>query len=134
MHNIIVYSDIAMARHFLLFAKARTLPSKPSTRLARRGLRDLLPDALAETDGAPVCPRCGCLDAYSITTRRKFNCKACLHQFSVTSGTIFASCKMAFVDLLAAICLFVNGAKGMRVVTIWGSAMRKHGTRHCFCY
>ena len=45
-------------------------------------------------------------------TRRKFQCIACYHQFSVTSGTIFASRKMSFTDLLAAIVIFVNGAKG----------------------
>ena len=44
--------------------------------------------------------------------RRKFKCAACHHHFSVTSGTIFASRKLAFVHLLAAICLFVNAAKG----------------------
>tara|TARA_R110002020_G_scaffold343819_6_gene558205 strand:+ start:1660 stop:1878 length:219 start_codon:yes stop_codon:yes gene_type:complete len=35
-------------------------------------------------------------------TRRKFKCAGCGHQFGVTSGTIIASRKMAFVDLLAA--------------------------------
>ncbi len=55
----------------------------------------------AETDGEAVCPRCQHDDAYKITTRRKFKCKACGHQFSVTSGTIFASRKMDFVDLQA---------------------------------
>lgn len=59
---------------------------------------------------------CGCLDHYDIPTRRKFKCAACGAQFSVTSGTIFASRKLSFVDLLAAICLFVNGAKGMSAV------------------
>ena len=66
-----------------------------------------------ETDGEPVCPRCGCTEAYHISTRRKFKCVACHHQFSVTSGTIFASRKLSFTDLLAAIVLFVNGTKGM---------------------
>ena len=47
-----------------------------------------------------------------MSTRRKFKCAACHHQFSVTSGTIFACRKLSFVDLLAAICLFVNAAKG----------------------
>ena len=41
-------------------------------------------------DGEPICPRCGCAEAYHISTRRKFKCVACHHQFSVTSGTIFA--------------------------------------------
>lgn len=39
--------------------------------------------------------------------------RGCYHQFSVTSGTIFASRKMAYVDLLAAICIFVNAVKGL---------------------
>ena len=71
-----------------------------------------------QTDGAPVCPRCGGLDAYEITTRRKFKCKACRHQFSVTSGTIFASRKMAFTDMLAAICITVNAAKGVSMLQL----------------
>jgi transposase-like protein len=45
-------------------------------------------------------------------TRKLFKCKACNHQFSVTSGTIFASRKLAIRDYLLAIAIFVNGAKG----------------------
>ena len=48
----------------------------------------------------------------------KFKCKNCHHQFSVTSGTIFASRKMAFVDLLAAICIIVNAAKGLSMIQL----------------
>lgn len=66
-----------------------------------------------ETNGEAVCPRCGCCQTYDIPTRRKFKCAACYHQFSVTSGTIFASRKMEFTDLPAAICLFVNGVNRM---------------------
>jgi hypothetical protein len=69
--------------------------------------------AIRRTDGEPVCPMCGSVEAYEIRTRRKFKCKGCCHQFSVTSGTIFASRKMAFVDLLAAICIFVNAVKDL---------------------
>lgn len=105
---------ISMAQHFLLSAKARTL----SLKAIYKGGEDKAYETFcqlrwAATEGEPVCPRCGCLDAYKITTRRKFKCAGCYHQFSVTSGTIFASRKMAFVDLLAAICTFVNGAKGI---------------------
>ena len=60
----------------------------------------------------PQCPQCECTRVYHLSTRRKFKCAACHHQFSVTSGTIFACRKLSFVDLLAAICLFVNAAKG----------------------
>ena len=36
----------------------------------------------------------------------------------MTSGTIFASRKLSFVDLLGAICLFVNAAKGLSAVQL----------------
>jgi hypothetical protein len=42
----------------------------------------------------------------------------CHRQFSVTSGTIFASRKLSFVDLLGAICLFVNASKGLSAVQL----------------
>jgi transposase-like protein len=67
----------------------------------------------AENDGNPVCPRCGSVSAYNIPKRCKFRCKDCSYDYSVTSGTIFASRKMSFVDLLAAIVLVSNGAKGI---------------------
>ena len=106
-----------MAQHFLLSAESRTLSLKgiyqAGEAAAYETFRKLRWPA---TKGAPVCPRCGCLDHYEISTRRKFKCAACHAQFSVTSGTIFASRKLSFTDLLAAICLFVNGSKGMSSV------------------
>lgn len=67
----------------------------------------------AENDGAAFCPRCGCAAVYTIKTRRKWKCKACAYNFSVTSGTVFASRKLEFRDILLAIGLFANGAKGI---------------------
>lgn len=108
-----------MTQHFLLSAKARSL----SLREIYQGGEQAAYETFcairwADTGGDPVCPRCGCLEAYRIATRGKFACKACSHQFSVTSGTIFASRKMAFVDLLAAICIFVNAAKGISALQL----------------
>lgn len=108
-----------MAQHFLLSAAARTLSlkaiySEGEDAAYRRFCRLRWP----ETEGAPVCPVCGCLDIYDLTTRRRFKCAACHRQFSVTSGTIFASRKLAFVDLLGAICLFVNASKGLSAVQL----------------
>ena len=108
-----------MAQHFLLLAAARTLSLKTifseGEDAAYRQFRRL---RWPETDGAPVCPVCGCLDIYDLTTRRCFKCAACHHLFSVTSGTIFASRKLSFVDLLGAICLFVNASKGLSAVQL----------------
>ncbi len=66
----------------------------------------------AKNAGEPFCPRCGCLSVYSYKTRRIFRCKGCNAQFSVTTDTIFASRKLPLRDILAAIAIFVNGAKG----------------------
>ena len=108
-----------MAQHFLLSAASRTLSLKE----IYKGGEDAAYQSFCKirwsaNAGKPVCSRCGCLDAYEITTRRKFKCKGCSYQYSVTSGTIFASRKMAFVDLLAAICIVVNASKGLSMVQI----------------
>ena len=104
-----------MAQHFLLSAAARSLSLKEIYKAGEQAAYETF-KAMRWEGGEPVCPRCGCCEAYDISTRRKFKCKACYHQFSVTSGTIFASRKLDFVDMLAAICVFVTNAKGMSSV------------------
>jgi transposase-like protein len=102
-----------MSQHFLLSSAARSLSLATVARMsdeeawnAFRAIR------WSDTQGEPVCPRCGCLDSYTYKTRRVFRCRGCSHQFTVTSGTIFASRKMPIRDYLLAIAIFVNGAKG----------------------
>lgn len=65
-----------------------------------------------DNGGEPYCPQCGCLVVYTYEARRIFKCKACGSQFSITSSTIFANRKLALRDILAAIAIFTNGAKG----------------------
>lgn len=108
-----------MAQHFLLQAQARTLSLKAiykggedAAYMTFRRLR------WPETDGEPVCPKCGCLDHYNITTRRRFKCAGCGTQFSVTSGTIFASRKLSFMDLCGAVAIFVNAVKGLSALQL----------------
>jgi transposase-like protein len=102
-----------MAQHFLLTAKARSLSLAKVARLSdEEAYQTFKLVRWATTDGAPVCPRCGCVAVYTYATRKLFKCKACNHQFSVTSGTIFASRKLSIRDYLLAIAIFVNGAKG----------------------
>ncbi|WP_413990634.1 IS1595 family transposase [Labrys okinawensis] len=102
-----------MAQHFLLSAAARSLSLAKVARMsdeeAHTAFRLI---RWSTTDGAPVCPRCQCGAVYSFTSRKLYKCKACSHQFSVTSGTIFASRKLPIRDYLLAIAIFVNGAKG----------------------
>jgi hypothetical protein len=108
-----------MAQHFLLSAAARTLSlrtiyAEGEEAAYRRFCSLRWPD----TGGAPICPRCDGREAYVLTARRRFKCKACHGQFSVTSGTIFASRKLAFVDLLGAIAVLVNAAKGLSALQL----------------
>lgn len=102
-----------MAQHFLLSAKARTLSLTAVARMtddeAHASFQAI---RWADNGGEPFCPRCDCTAIYAYASRRIWKCKACLHQFSVTSGTIFASRKLPVRDHLLAIAIFVNGAKG----------------------
>ena len=102
-----------MSQHFLLSAAARTLSLAKVMRMTEEAARETFKGIRwAATNGEPTCPTCGCCDVYDLTTRQTFKCSACYKQFSVTSGTIFASRKLAIRDILAAIAIFTNGAKG----------------------
>ena len=100
-----------MSQHFLLSAKARTLSLAKVMRLTDEEAYETF-KAVRWTDGKATCAKCGSVEVYEYKSRRIFKCKGCNAQFSVTSGTIFASRKMSIRDLLAAIAIFVNGAKG----------------------
>lgn len=102
-----------MSQHFLLSPAAKTLSlvkvmrmSEDAARTAFRAIR------WADTDGVPVCPKCGCYESYDLATRQVYKCKGCTKQFSITSGTIFHGRKLQVRDILAAIAIFINGAKG----------------------
>ena len=102
-----------MAQHFVLSSAARSLSLAKVASMSDDEARDAFRQIRwASTEGAPVCPSCGCLGVYSFKSRPIFKCKACEHQFSVTSGTIFASRKLPIATYLLAIAIFVNGAKG----------------------
>ena len=108
-----------MAQHFLLSAASRTLSLRAIYKAGEEAAyRTFCEMRWPETNGEAVCPRCSHDETYKITTRRKFKCKTCAHQFSVTSGTIFASRKMDFVDLLAAIYIMVNASKGVSMIQL----------------
>ena len=104
-------------QHFLLSAAARTLSLKTVFKMGEDAAYEAF-RMMRWPDGEATCPRCGCAETYSITARKRFKCVGCHHQFSVTSGTIFASRKLSYTDLLAAIVIFVNGAKGVSALQV----------------
>jgi transposase-like protein len=86
-----------------------------------------------ETEGAPVCPHCGGLDAYS--ARRpsgllRFRCKQCRKDFTLTSGTLFAAHKAPLRVYLAAIAVFMNEVKGKNALAM----SRDLGMSHKACW
>ena len=87
----------------------------------------------ADTNGAPVCPACGCPVAYECrrpSGALRFRCKACRGDFSITSGTLFAHHKMPLRQYLAAIAIFVNEVKGKSALAL----SRDLGTQYKTAY
>jgi transposase-like protein len=102
-----------VAQHFLLTAAARTLSLAKVMRMSEdEAFETFKAIRWDDNGGEPYCGKCGCVAVYTFKARRIFKCKGCEAQFSLTSGTIFASRKLALRDILAAIAIFTNGAKG----------------------
>ncbi len=109
----------AVAQHFLLTAAARSLSLKSIFRMSDdEAHATFTAIRFADNGGAAFCPRCECTAVYTYAARRIWKCKDCLHQFSVTSGTIFASRKLAIRDYLAATAIFVNAVKGISALQL----------------
>ena len=70
---------------------------------------------------SPVCPHCGSLDAYDCRRPNgapRFRCRECGKDFSITSGTLFASRKLPLRGYLAAIAIFCNEVKGKSMLAL----------------
>jgi transposase-like protein len=84
-----------MAQHFLLSPASKTLSLARVFRMSDAEAETMF-RALRwpETLGCPICPHCGSLKAYDCprpSGSPRFRCADCGHDFSVTSGTLFAS-------------------------------------------
>lgn len=111
-----------MAQHFLLSRAAKSLSlasiftmKDADAEMAFRRIR------WHETNGEPVCPHCGGIDAYDCRRLKgapRFRCRACTKDFSITSGTLFASHKLPLRAYLAAIAIFVNEVKGKSALAL----------------
>lgn len=108
-----------MSQHFLLSAKARTLSLGGIMRMSDDEAHARF-EAIrfAANGGAAFCPYCECTKVYTYRARKIWKCATCGKQFSVTSGTIFASRKLPIRDYLAAIAIFVNAVKGISALQL----------------
>jgi transposase-like protein len=111
-----------MAQHFLLSRAAKTLSLASVFTMkdeeAETRFRQI---RWAETNGEPVCPNCGSLDAYDCRRLKgapRFRCKGCKKDFSITNGTLFASHKLPLRCYLAAIAFFCNEVKGKSALAL----------------
>jgi ISXO2-like transposase domain/Transposase zinc-ribbon domain len=75
----------------------------------------------AETNGEPVCPHCGSLDAYELPPpqgRAPLPLPGLQKGFTITSNTLFASHKLPLRCYLAAIAIFCNEVKGKSALAL----------------
>jgi len=111
-----------MSQHFLLSRQAKTLSLATVFRMSDEAAETVFAKLRwADTDGAPVCPLCGGLDAYDCRRPNgapRFRCRACAKDFSITSGTLFASHKLPLRMYLAAIAIFCNEVKGKSMLAM----------------
>src|SRR6202048_3339782 len=111
-----------MAQHFLLSRAAKTLSLAQVFRMTNGEAETTFKNLRwTDTSGAPVCPYCGWLDAYEARRPNgslRFRCKGCKKDFTVTSGTLFASHKLPLKSYLAAIAVFCNAVKGKSALAL----------------
>ncbi len=113
-----------MSVHFLLSPRAKTISLAKVARLTKDEAETTFAAIRwPETNGEPVCPHCGCLDAYNCRRPNgapRFRCRAkeCARDFSLTSNTLFAFHKMPIATYLLAIAIFVNEVKGKSMLAL----------------
>jgi transposase-like protein len=81
--------------HFLLSKAAKTLSLAQVFRMSDAEAEGVFRRIRwADTNGTPVCPSCGSVEAYEARRANgalRFRCKGCKKDFTITSGTLFAS-------------------------------------------
>src|SRR3984957_724568 len=110
-----------MPQHFLLSPAARTLTLASVARMSdEEAERVFIRLRWQDNKGQAYCPRCGATKVYA--SRRKgalrWQCKACHKDFSLTSGTLFASHKLPLRAYLMAIAIFANEVKGKSMLAM----------------
>jgi transposase-like protein len=111
-----------MPQHFLLSRQAKTLTLAHVVRMSGSEAETMFRQVRwSDTDGAPVCPHCGGVDAYECRRPNgalRYRCRACKKDFTVTSGTLFASHKMPLRSYLLAVAIFCNEVKGKSMLAL----------------
>ena len=111
-----------MSQHFLLSVAARTLSVGKVAQMSEQEAETIFAAIRwAETDGKPVCPHCGSLEAYDCRRPNgapRWRCKGCKADFSLTSSTLFAFHKLPLRSYLMAVAIFCNEVKGKSALAL----------------
>src|SRR6267154_3506655 len=111
-----------MSQHFLLTSAARTLSLASVMRMSDEEAEQTFAKLRwSDNNGNAFCPHCGCLIVYACRRPNgapRWRCKACRKDFSVTSGTLFASHKLPLKAYLLAIAVFCNEVKGKSMLAM----------------
>lgn len=96
-----------------VLASNRTIGIGQIARLDDAEIHDLLCRLRWPPNGEPICPRCGGCESGQRYARQLFRCRACRHEFSVTSGTSLQSGRLPLSVVLEAAFLFATARKGV---------------------
>lgn len=108
-----------MSQHFLLTPQARQLSMIRIAQMSETEARQWFAKLRwPDTNGEPVCPKCGCLDHWELPSTGRWKCKGCYKQFSLTSDTLFSSYKKPLRVYLFALAEFANAAKSMAALEL----------------
>jgi transposase-like protein len=110
-----------LPQHFLLSPAARTLTLASVARMGdEEAERVFVQLRWQDNNGNAYCPRCGCTTVWQGRRRGMllWQCKACGKNFSLTSGTLFASRKMTLRAYLMAVAIFCNEVKGKSMLAL----------------
>ena len=111
-----------MSQHFLLSRAAKTLTLAQVMRMSNEEAETMFARIRwPETDGEPVCPICGGTAVYNVRRPNgpaRWRCKACVKEFTVTSGTLFAWHKLPVQVYLSAIAVAMNEVKGKNALAL----------------
>lgn len=65
-----------------------------------------------------VCPKCGGTAFYMIYSHKRFQCKRCRHQTSITAGTVFHKLRHPLQVLFMAVYLIATSKKGLSAMEL----------------
>jgi transposase-like protein len=110
-----------MAQHFLLSSAAKSLTLGQVARMSDEEAEQVFIRLRWQDNGGQAyCPKCGATTVWQSHRKGcvRYQCKACQKDFSLTSGTLFASRKMPLRSYLMAIAIFANEVKGKSMLAM----------------